>query len=118
VDSRRPGAAGAGLGVGPSMAFMRLPRTETKGRLQGVARVTGGPEPLLRQAHIVLLVMRTSLDAVVSARARAGWLRELLADSTGGPEGLGLLAGRRGATVPGRGGGQGGRTPGGRNRQP
>jgi hypothetical protein len=52
---------------------------------------TGGPEPVLRQAHVVLLVMRTSLDAVVSARARAGWLRELLADSAAGHEGLGVL---------------------------
>jgi hypothetical protein len=57
------------------------------GRLGAV----GGPEPLLRQAHMVLLVTRTSLDAVVSARARAGWLRELLADSAAGPDGLGLL---------------------------
>ncbi len=51
----------------------------------------GGPEPLLRQAHLVLLVMRTSLDAVVSARARTGLLREVLADSAAGPEALGLL---------------------------
>lgn len=57
------------------------------GRLGAV----GGPEPLLRQAHVVLLVTRTSLDAIVSARARAGWLRDLLADSAAGPDGLGLL---------------------------
>jgi hypothetical protein len=57
------------------------------GRLGAV----GGPDQLLRQAHSVLLVMRTSLDAVVSTRARVGWLRELLADSAAGPDGLGLL---------------------------
>jgi hypothetical protein len=51
----------------------------------------GGPDPLLRHAHVALLVMRTSLDAVVSARARAGVLRALLADSAAGPDGLGLL---------------------------
>src|SRR5690606_31807992 len=51
----------------------------------------GGPDPLLRHAHVVLLVMRTSLDAVVSARARAGVLRALLVDSAAGPDGLGLL---------------------------
>jgi hypothetical protein len=51
----------------------------------------GGPDPLLRHAHVVLLVMRTSLDAVVSARARAGVLRALLADSAAGPDGLGVL---------------------------
>lgn len=57
------------------------------GRLGAV----GGPDPLLRQAHLVLLVMRTSLDAVVSARARVGWLRELLAETAAGPDGVGLL---------------------------
>jgi hypothetical protein len=51
----------------------------------------GGPDSLLRQVHTVLLVMRTSLDAVVSARARIGWLRGLVAESATGAEGLGLL---------------------------
>ena len=53
--------------------------------------MVGGPDSLLQQAQLVLLVMRTSLDAVVSARARIGQLRALRADSVAGPDGLGLL---------------------------
>ncbi|MFW6204458.1 MAG: hypothetical protein ACOC96_05755 [Actinomycetota bacterium] len=57
------------------------------GRLGAV----GGPDPLLEQAQMVLLVLSSSLDAVVSARARVGQLRNLRADSVSGPDGLGLL---------------------------
>jgi hypothetical protein len=53
--------------------------------------MVGGPDPLLGQAQMVLLVMRTSLDGVVSARARIGQLRTLRAESVAGPDGLGLL---------------------------
>jgi hypothetical protein len=57
------------------------------GRLGAV----GGPDPLVKQAQLVLLVTRSSLDAVVSTRARVGQLRNLRADSVSGPDGLGLL---------------------------
>jgi hypothetical protein len=50
-----------------------------------------GPDPVLRQAHLVLLVTRTSLGAIASARAWVGRLQELLADSTIGPDAAGLL---------------------------
>lgn len=57
------------------------------GRLGAAA----GPGPLLRQAHLALVVTRTSLDAVAAARAWVGRLRDLLADSTIGPDAAGLL---------------------------
>jgi hypothetical protein len=57
----------------------------------GRAGAVNGPEPLLRHADLVLLVLRTSLDAVVSARARVGQLRGAVADSVPGVDALGLL---------------------------
>jgi hypothetical protein len=57
----------------------------------GRAGAVNGPEPLLRYADLVLLVVRTSLDAVVSARARVGQLRGAAADSVPGVDALGLL---------------------------
>ena len=57
----------------------------------GRAGAWNGPEPLFRCADMVLLVARTSLDAVVSARARVGQLRGALADSVPGVDVLGLL---------------------------
>ena len=47
----------------------------------GRAGAVNGPQPLLRQADMVLLVARTSLDAVVSARARVGQMRAAVADA-------------------------------------
>jgi hypothetical protein len=57
----------------------------------GRAGASNGPEPLFRYADMVLLVARTSLDAVVSVRARVGQLRSALADSVPGVDALGLL---------------------------
>jgi hypothetical protein len=57
----------------------------------GRAGAVNSPEPLLRYADLVLLVVRTSLDAVVSARARVGPLRGAVADSVPGVDALGLL---------------------------
>jgi hypothetical protein len=57
----------------------------------GRAGAVNGPEPLLRHADLVLLVVRTSLDAVVSARARVGQLRGAVADAVPGVDALGLL---------------------------
>jgi hypothetical protein len=57
----------------------------------GRAGASNGPEPLFRCADMVLLVARTSLDAVVSARARVGQLRGSLADSIPGVDALCLL---------------------------
>ena len=57
----------------------------------GRAGAVNSPEPLLRYADLVLLVVRTSLDAVVSARARVGQLRGAVADSVPGVDALGLL---------------------------
>lgn len=57
----------------------------------GRAGAVNGPEPLLRYADTVLLVARTSLDAVVSARARVSQLRAAVADSVAGSGALGLL---------------------------
>ena len=57
----------------------------------GRAGAANGAEPLLRHADLVLLVVRTSLDAVVSARARVGQLRGAVADSVPGVDALGLL---------------------------
>jgi hypothetical protein len=57
----------------------------------GRAGAMNGPEPLLPFADMVLLVARTSLDAVVSARARVGQLGAALAHSVPGVDALGLL---------------------------
>jgi len=50
-----------------------------------------GPEPLLRSADLVLLVTRTHLPAVASARARAGHLRAALGSAGSADDRLGLL---------------------------
>lgn len=50
-----------------------------------------GPQPLLRQADVTLLVTRTTLPAIAATRARGRQLAEDLSQRGTGADGLGLL---------------------------
>lgn len=51
----------------------------------------GGPNPLIREADVTLLVTRTNLPAIAATRARAGVLRKELADRGTGEDAMWLL---------------------------
>jgi hypothetical protein len=84
----------------PSMASVWSPLATALGALErdgvdvlvdaGRLGTEGGPTPLLRQAELVLLVLRTTMPAVAAARARIGTLKETL-QSGRGAHTLGLL---------------------------